>query len=48
MFFSSGGLETEDKYPYDGRRESCHFNSSLSRVRVTGALNISSDEDGKL
>ena len=46
MLILSGGLETEDKYPYEGRGDSCHFKPSLSKVNVTGALNISSDEEG--
>lgn len=39
-----GGLETEKDYPYDGADERCHFNNSLSRVELSGAVNISNNE----
>ncbi|XP_008195657.1 uncharacterized protein LOC662417 isoform X2 [Tribolium castaneum] len=39
-----GGLETEQDYPYDAEDEKCHFNRTLARVQVTGALNISHNE----
>lgn len=39
-----GGLETEQNYPYDAEDERCHFNASLSRVQLSGALNISQNE----
>lgn len=42
----AGGLETETDYPYDGKDEKCHFNSTAVRVTVTGALNISKNESG--
>lgn len=39
-----GGLEEEKDYPYDGETEKCHFNKSLSRVQISGAVNISHNE----
>lgn len=39
-----GGLETEKDYPYDAENENCHFDKSLSKVQISGAVNISSDE----
>lgn len=39
-----GGLETEQEYPYEAEDEKCHFNPSLARVQITGAVNISTDE----
>lgn len=40
-----GGLETEGDYPYDGVDEKCHFNKTSVRVSLTGAVNISKDEN---
>jgi cathepsin F len=40
-----GGLETETDYPYDARDEKCSFKKSLAKVQITGAVNISSNED---
>nr|XP_022901844.1 uncharacterized protein LOC111414678 [Onthophagus taurus] len=40
-----GGLELESDYPYDGKNEKCHFNKTLSKVQLSGALNISQNED---
>ncbi|KAL3288514.1 hypothetical protein HHI36_002955 [Cryptolaemus montrouzieri] len=39
-----GGLEQEKDYPYDGEDEQCHFNKNLTRVQLSGAVNISTDE----
>jgi cathepsin F len=44
MIEKLGGLETEQDYPYDAEDETCHFNKSLARVQLTGALNISHNE----
>jgi cathepsin F len=44
MIEKLGGLETEQDYPYDAEDETCHFNKSLARVQITGALNISHNE----
>jgi cathepsin F len=41
-----GGLELETDYPYDGKDEKCHFDKSEVQAKVTGALNITTDEDG--
>lgn len=42
-----GGLELEGEYPYVARRTSCHFNKTLSHVRVKGAIDFKAkDEDG--
>lgn len=44
---SIGGLELEDEYPYVAHRTSCHFNKTLSHVRVKGAIDFKAkDEDG--
>jgi len=40
-----GGLETEKDYGYKGYDEKCHFNKSDVAVKVTGAVNISQDEN---
>ena len=39
-----GGLETENDYSYDGRREECHFEESKVKVYINGSLDISEDE----
>lgn len=39
-----GGLETERDYPYDAEDEVCHFNTSLTRVQIASAVNISHNE----
>jgi len=38
-------LETEKQYPYESRGEKCAFNPSLAKVKINGAVNISSNED---
>lgn len=44
---SIGGLELEGEYPYQARRTSCHFNRTLSHVRIKGAIDFKAkDEDG--
>nr|ANK58238.1 cathepsin F [Haliotis discus discus] len=40
-----GGLETEGDYKYDGEDEKCTFNKSEVVVKISGAVNISSNED---
>lgn len=35
-----GGLELENDYPYTAHRAQCHFNSSLSRVQVSGVVDF--------
>ncbi|CAH2252986.1 jg13535 [Pararge aegeria aegeria] len=39
-----GGLETENDYPYEGENDKCAYNKTLSRVQISGAVNISSNE----
>lgn len=39
-----GGLESESDYPYDAEDERCHFNRTLTKVQLSGAVNISQDE----
>ncbi|XP_013147772.1 PREDICTED: uncharacterized protein LOC106110476 [Papilio polytes] len=40
-----GGLELEDDYPYIGKaHDKCIYNKTLSRVTVSGAVNISNNE----
>jgi len=39
-----GGLETETKYPYDAKDETCHFKTGDVKVYINGSLNISTDE----
>ncbi|KAI4469040.1 fetuin [Holotrichia oblita] len=40
-----GGLELEKDYPYDAENEKCQYNQTLFRAQVTGAVNISQNED---
>lgn len=39
-----GGLEGEADYPYRGRNDKCSFDKSEVRATISGAVNISSDE----
>ncbi|KAL0869363.1 hypothetical protein ABMA27_007612 [Loxostege sticticalis] len=39
-----GGLETKNDYPYEGEDDKCSYNKTLSRVHISGAVNISSNE----
>ncbi|XP_068619318.1 uncharacterized protein [Battus philenor] len=39
-----GGLETEGDYPYEGRDDKCSFNKTMSKVTISGAVNITSNE----
>jgi len=39
-----GGLEKESDYGYDGKDEACQYNRSRVAVRVTGGLEISTNE----
>ncbi|XP_072930163.1 uncharacterized protein [Epargyreus clarus] len=39
-----GGLETENDYPYEGENDKCSFNRTLSKVQITSAVNITSNE----
>ena len=43
---SSGGLETEKEYPYDGEDEKCKFSVGDVTVYINGSVNISSNEAG--
>ncbi|KAH9500838.1 hypothetical protein Btru_073138 [Bulinus truncatus] len=40
-----GGIETEDDYKYEGKDDKCRFNKSKVAVAITGAVNISQDEN---
>jgi cathepsin F len=40
-----GGLETEDEYPYEGKNDKCEFDKTEVKVKINGAVNISSNED---
>lgn len=40
-----GGLETETDYPYKAEDDKCVFVKSEAKVDITGALNISSNEE---
>ena len=42
-----GGLETEADYPYEAEGEKCAFVKSKAKVDITGAVNISSNEEGE-
>lgn len=39
-----GGLEQESDYPYEGADDKCVFNKTLSKVQISSAVNISSNE----
>lgn len=38
-------METESDYPYEAEDEKCHFVKNKTRVKISGALNISHNED---
>ncbi|CAL1539416.1 unnamed protein product [Lymnaea stagnalis] len=40
-----GGIETENDYTYEGKDDKCKFNQSEVVVKLTGAVNISQDEN---
>ncbi|KRT81521.1 Peptidase [Oryctes borbonicus] len=40
-----GGLELESDYPYDAENEKCHYDKNLFKVELSGAVNISQNED---
>ncbi|KAK9508907.1 hypothetical protein O3M35_006348 [Rhynocoris fuscipes] len=40
-----GGLESESDYPYKGFGGTCHFNRSEVRVSISGAYNVSHNEE---
>lgn len=44
---SPGGIETESDYKYEAYDETCKFNPSDAKVKVTGSVRISQDEGGK-
>lgn len=40
-----GGLEYENEYPYLAKKENeCHFNKTMSRVAVSGAVDLPKNE----
>lgn len=39
-----GGLETESQYPYSAKKSKCEFNSTLARVKVSGAVDLPQNE----
>lgn len=44
----SGGLETEQEYPYEAVDEKCKFKKSEAVVYVNGSVSISKDETSEL
>ena len=42
-----GGLESEGDYPYEAKDDKCEFKKSDVRVKITGAVNISHNEEGE-
>ena len=46
LFTSSGGLETEQEYPYEGKNDKCKFDKSEAAVTINGSVAISKDEQG--
>ncbi|KAJ8724128.1 hypothetical protein PYW07_008108 [Mythimna separata] len=41
-----GGLELESDYPYEGTDDKCVFNKTLAKVKISSAVNITSNETG--
>lgn len=39
-----GGLELESEYPYSAKAGQCHFNKTMSHVKVTGAVDLPKNE----
>ncbi|RWS28459.1 cathepsin L-like protein [Leptotrombidium deliense] len=39
-----GGLETESEYPYDGKNEKCHFNTTAKRVNIDSYVVLPENE----
>lgn len=39
-----GGLELESEYPYSAKGGQCHFNKTMSHVKVTGAVDLPKNE----
>lgn len=44
----TGGLETEQEYPYSARDGKCKFDRSDVKVTINGSVAISKNEDGKI
>lgn len=40
-----GGLETETDYPYEATGETCHLKKSEIKVKISGAVNLTTNED---
>lgn len=40
-----GGLETENAYPYEAHKGKCHYDPSLKRVAVKGAVDLPKEEE---
>lgn len=41
-----GGLELESDYPYEAKKDKCQLNSTLTKVTISGGVNITSNETG--
>ena len=41
----NGGLNTEDDYPYEAKKEKCNIKKDKFRVKIAGFLDISQNED---
>ncbi|XP_055922541.1 putative cysteine proteinase CG12163 [Eupeodes corollae] len=39
-----GGLELESQYPYEAKKKQCHYNSTLTRVKISGAVDLPKNE----
>ena len=39
-----GGLELEEDYPYDAKKEQCHFDKKKIKVSIASGLNITTNE----